>query len=130
MNNEAALDDIQALIDISNAWDKAMIRNNAEEIGEYMSIEWTIVGSNGKFIDKATFLGLVKSGVLTHDVMKSDGFRVRIYGETGVVTSRSVSGGKYQGQAFHEVEMSTSVFVRKENKWKCVLTHLSRIVDG
>ena len=80
-----------------------------------------------KVTDKATFLGLVSSGTLTHDVMESDDFHVRVYGDTAVVTSRGVSGGTYQGRPFRELERVTCVFVRQRGQWTCVVTHLSRI---
>jgi len=117
----------EELIDLANEWDRVMIENDAEAIGRFMAEDWTIVGPDGTVGDKATFLGLVKSGTLSHDVMESDDLKVRVYGDTAVVTARGVSGGKYQGQAFREVERSSCVFVRQEGKWRCVLTHLSRI---
>jgi ketosteroid isomerase-like protein len=104
-----------------------MVDNDAAAIGRYMSDDWTIIGSDGGIIDKATFLALVSSGTLTHDVMESDDFRVRVYGDTAVVTSRGVSGGTFQGRPFREVERVTCVFVRQSGQWKCTLTHLSRI---
>jgi ketosteroid isomerase-like protein len=107
-----------------------MVENDAEAIGQYMADDWTIIGSDGSVGDKATLLGLVKSGALTHDVMESEDFDIRVYGEAAVVTARGVSGGKYQGQPFREVERSSCVFVRQEGQWRCVLTHLSRIAQG
>jgi ketosteroid isomerase-like protein len=115
------------LIDVANAWDRAMVSNDAAAIGRYMSDDWTIIGSDGGIIDKATFLGLVSSGTVTHDVMESDDFHVRVYGDAAVVTSRGVSGGTYQGRRFREVERVTCVFVRQPGQWTCVVTHLSRI---
>ena len=117
------------LIGLAHEWDRAMVANDAEAIGRYMADDWTIVGSDGSMSDKATFLGLVKSGTLSHDVMESKDLKVCVYGDTAVVTSRGVSGGKYQGQAFREVEQSSNVFVRQEGQWRCVLTHLSRIAQ-
>jgi ketosteroid isomerase-like protein len=67
---------------------------------------------------KATFLALVRSGAVSHDVMESEDLRVRVYGDTAVVTARGVSGGKYQGQQFREVERSSCVFVRQEGQWE------------
>jgi ketosteroid isomerase-like protein len=69
----------------------------------------------------------VRSGDLTHDVMTSEDFRIRVYSDAAVVTTRGVSGGKYRGSAFREVERASSVFVKQSGKWKCVLTHLSRL---
>jgi ketosteroid isomerase-like protein len=117
----------EELIALSNEWDRAMVQNDVAAIGRYMADDWTIVGSDGSMSDKATFLGLVKSGALSHDVMESEDFRIRSYGSTAVVLARGVSGGRYQGQAFREVEQSSNVFVKQHGQWKCVLTHLSRL---
>ena len=119
----------EELIGVATEWDRAMVGNDAEEIGRYMADDWTIIGADGSVCEKATFLGLVKSGVLTHDVMTSEDLKVRIYGDAAVVTSHGVSGGKYQGQAFREVERVSCVFVRQEGQWRCVLTHLSRLAQ-
>lgn len=119
----------QELIRVVNDWDRAMVANDAEAIGRYMAEDWTIIGPDGSVGDKPTFLELLKSGTLSHDVMASDDLRVRVYGDTAVVTARGVSGGKYQGQPFREVERSSCVFVRQEGQWRCVLTHLSRLAQ-
>jgi ketosteroid isomerase-like protein len=120
----------EELIRVANDWDRAMVGNAADAIGRYMADDWTIVGSDGRVGDKAGFLALVRSGALTHDVMTSEDIRVRVYGDTAVVVARGVSGGKFQGQAFREVERSSCVFVRQDGQWRCVLTHLSRIAPG
>ena len=120
----------QDLIRVAHDWDRAMVGNDADEIGHYMADDWIIVGSDGKVGDKATFLELVRSGALTHDEMTSEDLDVRVYGDTAVVTARGVSGGKYQDQLFREVERSSCVFVSQEGHWRCVLTHLSRLAQG
>ena len=119
----------QELIRVVNDWDRAMVANDADAIGRYMAEDWTIIGPDGSVGDKPTFLELLKSGTLSHDVMASDDLRVRVYGDTAVVTARGVSGGTYQGQPFREVERSSCVFVRQEGQWRCVLTHLSRLAQ-
>jgi ketosteroid isomerase-like protein len=78
-------------------------------------------------MDRASFLGLIKSGVLTHEAMEFDDTRVRIYGDSAVVTARGLSKGKFKGHAFSESERSTDVFVKQDGQWKCVLTQLTRI---
>ena len=118
------------LIALATEWDRAMVENDADAIGRYMADDWTIVGSDGSLGDRATFLGLVKSGVLTHNVMTSEDMRARVYGDTAVTISRGVSGGTYQGRPFREVERVSCVFVRQEGRWRCVLTHLSRLSPG
>jgi ketosteroid isomerase-like protein len=115
------------LIATAREWDRAMVENDAEAIGAYMADDWTIVGPDGSVSDKATFLALVASGTLSHDVLESHDLDVRVYGDAAVVVARGVSGGRYRGQKFREVERSSCVFVRQDGQWKCVLTHLSRL---
>ena len=119
----------EELVRVANEWDRAMVENDAGAIGRYMAEDWTIIGPDGSIGDKPTVLELVKSGTLSHDVMTSDDVRVRVYGDTAVVTARGVSGGQYRGEPFREVERSSCVFVRQEGQWRCVLTHLSRLAQ-
>jgi ketosteroid isomerase-like protein len=115
------------LIDLTNAWDRAMVTNDADAIGSFMADDWTIIGSDGKVGGKAAFLALVRSGQLTHTVMESHDISVRVYGDAAVVLARGTSGGIYQGQQFLEVERVSCVFVRTGERWQCVLTHLSHL---
>lgn len=115
------------LISVAHDWDHAMVANDPDAIGRYMADDWMIVGADGSVIDKPTFLGLVKSGALSHDVMTSEDLTVRVYADAAVVIARGVSGGLYRSQRFLETERSSNVFVKQEGQWRCVLTHLSRL---
>jgi ketosteroid isomerase-like protein len=117
----------EELVSVAHAWDRAMVANDPVAIGAYMADDWTIIGPGGSVGDKATFLELVQSGKLTHNVMESHDLNVRVYGDTGVVIARGVSGGEYEGESFYLVERVSCVFVRQQNRWRCVLTHLSQI---
>jgi ketosteroid isomerase-like protein len=115
------------LVAVTHEWDRAMVENDADAIGRYMADDWVIVGSDGRVGDRATFLELVRSGALSHDVMESHDLDIRLYGDTAVVLARGISGGKYQGRPFREIERVSCVFVRTGGRWRCVLTHLSRL---
>jgi ketosteroid isomerase-like protein len=123
MIDEARRDLLHALA----GWDRAMVANDASAIERYMAEDWTIVGPDGSLDGKRHFLDLVRSGVLTHDVMESHEVDARLYGDTAVVVARGVSGDAYHGQLFHVVERVSSVFLRQDGQWRCVLTHLSRL---
>jgi ketosteroid isomerase-like protein len=117
------------LIELSHAGDRAMVTNDPDAIGRYMADDWTIIGPEGRVGDKATFLGLVRSGILTHHTMESHDMQVRVYGETALVIGRGVSAGAFNGHPFHLVERVSSVFVRTAGAWRCVSTHLSLIAE-
>jgi ketosteroid isomerase-like protein len=117
------------LIACMDAWDRAMVANDADAIGNYMADDWAIVGPDGSVGGKARFLEFVRSGDLTHDVMETHEPSIRVYGDVAIVVARGVSGGAYRGEPFYLTERVSSVFVRQEGVWRCVLTHLSQIVD-
>lgn len=120
-------EDRDDLIRLAHAWDRAMVENDPEAIGRFMSEDWTIIGSDGSIGDRATFLRLIESGDLTHNVMETHDIDLRVYGDAAVLVSRGISGGSYQGRTFREEERATCVLVRQEGRWRCVLTHLSRM---
>ena len=112
------------LLDFSKRWDEAMVGNDSDEIGKFMSDDWVIIGSDG-ITSRSSFLQLISSGVLTHNRMDSDETNISIYGSTGILVSRGTSAGKYKGDSFSLYEWSTSIFIKKGGKWLCVLTMLT-----
>ena len=114
----------QALLNAVNLWDEAMVSNNANEISKFMSDDWVIVGSDG-ITSKSSFLQWITSGTVTHNRMDSDELNIRIYGNTGIIISRGTSAGTYNRQPFSLYEWSTSMFIKSEEKWLCVLTMLT-----
>jgi len=117
-------DEEQELTVFTNLWDEAMVGNDAGEIGKFMSDDWVIIGSDG-ITTKASFLESINSGALTHSRMDADEMHVKLYGNTGIITARGTSAGTYHGEKFSLYEWSTSVFIKNDGKWLCVLTMLT-----
>src|SRR5213593_2885914 len=90
----------------------------------------SLLNADGRIVEKDRFLAVVKSGTLTHDTMKLDEPRVRVYGETAVVTGCATSAGKFMGAEFKTLERATDVFVRINGQWRCVLTQLTRVAEN
>lgn len=120
-------DTTRELMKIEKDWAAAFESNDAAAVGKYVADDWAIIGSDGSVLDRATFLGLIKSGSLTHSKMELDEASVRVYGDSALVTARGTSAGKLRGKAFKEVERLTDFFVRQNGQWKCVLTQLTRL---
>ena len=103
----------------------AIVKNIPEEIRQFVSDDWIIINADGGIIDRQRFLEVIKSGTLTHEMMESDDIRVRVYGDSAVVSAITRSKGKFMGQEFTTHERSTDVFVRRDGRWRCVLTQLT-----
>ena len=110
---------------VEEEFGQAMIKNDADKIGTFLADDWIIIDPDGGIIDKARFLDVIKSGALTHEMMKSDDTRVRIYGDTAIVTALTTTKGKFHGQAFATKERASDVFVKQNGRWRCALSHLT-----
>ena len=114
------------LLKLEKAFAEAIVRNDLESIGRLVTDDWIIIDPNGEIVDRPRFFEVIKSGALTHDLMESEDFRVRVYGNCAVVTGIIRTKGRFMGQEFSTRERATDVFVKRDGRWQCVLTHLTR----
>src|ERR1700722_11014466 len=77
----------QELINLEKDFEKAVVSNDVDAIGRFLTDDWVIVDPNGEIIDKTRFLGVIKSGTLIHELMESEDVIVRNYGKGAVVTA-------------------------------------------
>ncbi len=120
------MDAEKELLNLENQFTAAVVKNDPETIERFVTDDWIIINADGGIIDKERFLGVIKSGTLTHELMESDDTRVRVYGESAVVSALTRTKGKFMGQEFSTNERSTDFFVRLDGQWRCVLTQLTR----
>src|SRR5215467_5627559 len=119
----------EELLKLENAFAEAIVKNDLNGIGQVVTDDWVVIDPNGEIVDRTRFFEVIKSGALTHDTMDSEDFRVRVYGDSAVVTAITSTKGKFMGKEFSTRERATDVFVRREGRWQCVLTHLTRLPE-
>jgi ketosteroid isomerase-like protein len=119
----------EELLKIEKSFLQAIVANDAEAIGRFLADEWIVIDSDGGIIDKTRFLDVIKSGALTHELMESTDTRVRVYGDTAIITAMATSKGKYTGQAFTTHERTTDVLVKINGRWQYVHTQLSKFTQ-
>ncbi|GAA0639999.1 hypothetical protein GCM10009535_16180 [Streptomyces thermocarboxydovorans] len=108
-------------------WAAAIVANDPDRIARFMADEWVIVSESG-VTSKERFLSLVESGDLTHSAMDAVSRpRVRVYGDTAVVTARVTNTAHYRGVRHDADEWTTDVFVKRDGRWQCVLTHITSV---
>jgi ketosteroid isomerase-like protein len=116
----------EELLRLEKEFTQAIVKNDAQAIGRFVTDDWVIIDPDGGVIDRARFLDVIKSGALTHSMMESEDLRVRIYGDTATVTGLTTARGKFMGQEFTTQERATDLFVKRNGQWQCVLTQLTR----
>jgi len=115
------------ILEVESKFGEAMIQNDVEAIGRILSDDWIIIDPEGGVVDKSRFLDVIKSGALKHEAMDSEDIRVRTYSNTATVTAVTHTRTKYLGKEFTTHERATDVFVKKDERWQCVLTHLTTL---
>ncbi|CAA9235527.1 MAG: hypothetical protein AVDCRST_MAG54-1241 [uncultured Actinomycetospora sp.] len=115
------------LVALADAWSEAIVSDDADRIGAFMADDWVIVSWSG-VTGREDFLSYVRSGALGNTRMEGVGERrVRVYGDTAVLTVRVVSTAQYGGEDIDADEWTTDVFVRREGRWLCALTHITPV---
>jgi ketosteroid isomerase-like protein len=113
----------EELLALATAWADAIVANDAARIAAFVTDDWILVSETG-ISPGQEFLGLVESGALTHSAMAAVGeTRVRIWGDTAVLTARVTNTAHYDGRRFDADEWTTDVFVRRNDRWRCAVSH-------
>jgi ketosteroid isomerase-like protein len=116
----------EELLKLENDFARAVTNNDADAVDGFLADDWIIVDPDGGLTDKARFLAVIRSGALSHELMESADLRVRLYGNTAVVTGLTTTKGKFMGQDFTSCERATDIFVKQNDRWQGVFTHLTR----
>src|SRR3989442_11803289 len=87
----------EEILELEREFGEALIQNDADTIGRFLSDDWIIIDPDGDVIDKPRFLAVIQSGALKHEAMDSEDIRVRTYPNSA--TSRRY---KYQKQILGE----------------------------
>jgi uncharacterized protein (TIGR02246 family) len=115
------------LLALAAAWAEAIVANDAARIATFVTDDWVMVSETGVRLGR-DFLALVASGELTHSAMTTVGAtRVRVWGSTAALTARIVNTAHYRGERFDADEWTTDVFVRRNGRWLCTLSHYSAL---
>ena len=118
---------IQQFQKIEDAFNNAVITNSVAEIKKCITNDWVLVDSQGGIIPQEKFFSVLEQGLLSHSTMSKEVLRVKVYRDVALVTGRGQNTGTWQGQPMEADEWITDVYKKENEKWLCVLTHLSPV---
>lgn len=113
--------------EIEDNFNAAVISNKIEEIKKCITDDWVLVDSQGGIIPKERFFSALEQGLLSHTTMTKEVLRVKVYGDIALATGRGQNTGIWQGQPMVADEWITDIYKRENDKWLCVLTHLTPV---
>lgn len=119
----------QELLMFVKAWHQAIVSNDSKLIDSFIAPGWVILGYEGVG-DRASLLNSVLNGTLIHHKIETDKMSATIYGDTGIVTTRSRYVGIHDGEHFDLYDWSVCVFIRQDDHWQCVSTTITPAKDN
>ena len=122
MTDEVLFRELEA---VEEAFNRAVVSNDVAKISACISEDWVLVTPEAGPVPRERFLQAVEQGILSHDSMSKDIGRVRVYGNVAVVTGRGRNTGMFKGAPISADEWVTDMYVKADDRWICVLTHVT-----
>jgi ketosteroid isomerase-like protein len=110
----------QELLKVNQAYDNALVRGDAAALDRLYSDEFVYTTPDGEVRDKSQQLAFTRSGDLRLESGRSDDVKVRVYGNTAVMTGRFTATGKFKDRVIDIQERYTAVWVKRRGTWQLV----------
>ena len=98
----------------------ALLKKDVATFGRHFADDATLTTPDGAVQTKAQLLGDVKSGALVLEASTISDMKVKVHGNTAVVTYITTDKGKYKGQDISGRFRWIDVFVRQGDTWQLV----------
>lgn len=92
--------------------------------------DWGAIGWDGQTyaaFTRAQAIANIKSDAGQFDSYTVEGIKVRVNGDTAIVTYYSTEKSKFQGRDTSGRYLNTDVFVKRAGRWQCIAGHVSRL---
>jgi hypothetical protein len=121
----------QSAMSTERALNQALLTSNADALEALLASDWIVVSGFGGIAERNDFITYIRGGGSTRKTMILSEPRVRVYGNTAVVTTHlNASGrsldelhGKIVSHCFDVKERQTDLLIWKTGFWKSVLLH-------
>jgi ketosteroid isomerase-like protein len=114
---------------LEQRWRDAIISNNVSEMDHLLAEDYIGISANGTVETKAQALALRKAGTVRITQLDLNDLKVRVYGDTAVVTSTAELAGTNGQSDISGNYRYTRVYNRRLGQWKIVSFEASRMHD-
>jgi len=110
-------------------WRQAQVDNNVAVIDHLLADDYVGISANGTIETKSQTIAQRKAGTIRIKALDLDDLKVRLYGDTAVVTSTAELQGVNGQSDISGKYRYTRVYNRRLGQWKIVSFEASRIPD-
>jgi len=128
--NPATSSDEDAVRRMESDWGDAFERKDLTALDQLMADEYILTDPLGIVRSKAESLAAIEANEVYFESTQSDDVKVRINGDTAVVTGRSTFRGRYKGWSMAGQYQYTDILVKRRGSWTAVGSHITALGAG
>jgi len=110
----------QAVMRIERELLSAVLKGDPSANERYLATTYIFTGPDGNIENKSQAIADLKSGDLKLQSASLDNAKVKVYGDTAIVTYSSNDKGTYKGKDISGTTRWTDVFVNRNGRWQIV----------
>ena len=110
----------RTILQLEEERNHAIVNGDAAVLERMTSDDYTFITLRGELRTKAEIVKGFRSGSFHYDNRRISDLNVRVYGETAVVTGRSVQSGHENGKDYSGDYRFTRVYVKRNGDWQTV----------
>ena len=118
------------LTQIENRLVKAWLDGDRKTVDSILASEWSVIDLTGHVLTREQVLKELGSGDRRIESGSVDDLRIRTYGDTAIVTGRSVLAGTYQGNKASVTQRFTDVFIKRDGRWQVVASQGTQVAPS
>src|SRR5262245_65431887 len=119
----------QAVRKLEQQWEDALLKSDVAALDKIYDDSLSYTHSSGTVDNKATYIGNIKSGASKYESMKRDDIKVRVYGNTALVSCHWVVHVLSRGNKIDTDARYLHVYVKQTDGWKMVAHQATRITQ-
>ena len=119
--------DIKELTRLESVWNEAHLRGDASALDKLWAEDLFVTVPDMPVMNKEESLAIWKSGKMKFDIYKTSDLRIRVYGDSAVVTGQLVHIRDANNKEFEDDWRFTKVYVRRQGRWVVVAWHGSHV---
>ena len=115
--------DESQIIALEHSWNQAELQHAPSALDLFLSADFIITQPDGSLMNKQQFKDSVADKSYHYDLLTSGDFKVRLMGDTAVVTGSYHEKGKDKRVPFDRWGRFTDTWLFQMGKWVCVASH-------
>ena len=108
----------------------AYLNSDADGIARGVTEDYMLTNSTGKITTRADDIAEAEKQDPKYEVFENTGMKVRVHGNTAVVTGRTHTKGTSGGKPFDSNFQFTDTFVKDGGRWRLLAGHVSKLGWG